>query len=202
MSQGSEVKLIYAGAEVATAPDVYTALQAANVSPAHKHILATRALVEAAKEGKFPVSLEIRGYFGVVARSVLSLYGRLLASELITFHELAAAAGNGAMLTHTIRRLVIDAPEIITCYDIGQHKRAEAYKRSWEKWDDAPSSVIPGIGKRLPGGTLTELAKERAHESKARVCEYLRLHPMGDPDYYNKWEKMQWKIAEMKILSP
>ena len=46
------------------------------------------------------------------------------------------------------------------------------------------------------------MAAPSAHEAELRVNEYHRLHPLGDKEHYKKWEELQWKIAEMKILSP
>jgi hypothetical protein len=202
MSQGHELSMINAGAEAATTGlPVRTALQAVFVSPAHKRLLATRELVKAAREDAFPVTLEVRCYFGVVSKSVLRLYGRLLAAEVLTFHELAAAAGDGPLLTTTVRSVVADAPEIITSYDIGQHKRAKSYKAAWELWDDASPSALPGAG-GVPAVKFTELAKQRARDADHRTSEYFRLHPSGDPRFHACWEETQWKLAEMKILSP
>ena len=160
--------MIAAGVEAATTIPVRTALQALAASPAQKRLLATRELVKAAREDTFPVSLEARGYFGVVSRAVLRLYSRLLESELVTFHELAAAAGNGALLTQTLRAVLADAPDIVTPYDLGASKRAKAYKQAWELWDEAPAGLIPGCGGPAHGPAVkfTPLALQRAHESE------------------------------------
>lgn len=48
----------------------------------------------------------------------------------------------------------------------------------------------------------TALALRRAREADHRVKEYHRLFPQGDKDHYRKWEDEQWKLAELKILSP
>jgi hypothetical protein len=204
MSQGHEISMIAAGAEVATTLPTHTALQVIAASPAHKRLLATRELVKAARAGTFPVNLEVRVYFGVVSSAVLRVYGRLLESELVTFHELAAAAGNGQLLTQTLRAVLADAPDIVTPYDQGASKRAKSYKEHWELWEDQPASLIPGAGGPAcgPAVSFTALAQQRAHEAELRVNEYHRLHPLGDKEHYKKWEELQWKIAEMKILSP
>ena len=192
--------MIAAGAEAATAQTVRTALQAVRVSPAHKRLLATRALVAAARADAFPVSLEVRGYFGVASRSVLRLYGRLLAAELLSYHELTAAAGNGPLLTSTLRAVLEDVPDIITPYDAGASKSAKSYKSSWEAWDDHPSGHLPGLGG--PATRFTDLARQRARAADDRVAEYHRVFPHGDAHHYAHWEATQWKLAEMKILSP
>ena len=196
--------MIAAGAEVATTRPTRTALQVIAASPAHKRVLATRELVKAAREGTFPVNLEVRVYFGVVSSAVLRLYGRLLASEVVTFHELAAAAGNGQLLTQTLRAVLADAPDIVTPYDLGASKRAKAYKQAWDLWEDQPAALIPGSGGPANGPAVkfTPLAKGRAREAELRVSEYHRLFPQGNADHHRKWEEAQWALAEMKILSP
>jgi hypothetical protein len=204
MSQGHESRQIAAGAEVATTLSTRIPLQIVGASPAHKRVLAARALVAAAKELAFPVSLEVRTYFGVVSVAVLRLYGRLLDSEVLTFHELAAAAGNGVLLTQTLRKVLADAPDILTPYDDKASKRAKVYKQAFDLWENEPASAIPGQGgpQQGPATHWTPLAMSRAREADARVKEYHRLFPKGDPDFHAKFEEAQWKFAEMKLLAP
>jgi len=204
MSQGHETSMIAAGASVATTRSTRIPLQIVSASPAHKRVLAARALVIAARDLAFPVSLEVRTYFGVVSVAVLRLYGRLLSGELLTFHELAAAAGDGPMLTKTLRKLLADAPDILTPYDNAASQRAKSYKLAFDLWENEPASVVPGVGGPQQGAAThyTPLAVARAKEADARVKEYHRLFPQGDADHHAKWEAAQWALAEMKILAP
>lgn len=35
-----------------------------------------------------------------------------------------------------------------------------------------------------------------------RIADYHKSFPTGNAHWYENWEKKQWKLAELKILSP
>jgi hypothetical protein len=172
-----------------------TRLSQVKASPPIKRLLATKSLVRLCRDPNAAFSdldADVRLAFGVHSPSVFFMYRRLLDSELLSYAELAAAAGNGELLTATVRSVLADCPEIVSAYDAGAASRRPAVANNWRPFEGRDC---------LPGTRFTALALQREREAGARASRYAVANPLGDGGRSHRArEAALWEEAERKVV--
>ncbi len=167
-------------------------LNRVRAAPPARHLVAAKDLVTSLRTGSFEAcSDEVKRYFVGESAGLFSVLRQLDAAGVLLPEEIATAAGKGVLLTAALRKVILNAPEVVTAFDGAPSEKVRAFSRNWAEFSRR------GLGE----AEWTSLARDRSRAANARACGFSKAHPHGDGGKARaEYEERLWADAERRVI--